>query len=186
VRIIAGKHRGRTIKTGRGPGYRPATGKVREAVFSILDSLGVSWPGVNVLDLFAGSGSLGLEALSRGAAGVVFVEQDPGAARILRENIQNLGISMDRADVVQQNVFIFLKKSARPFELVFVDPPYGQDMLEAVLPLVLNRKWLRKSGFLCVEVEGGLSVDADRYNELSLLKDRNFGQTRILLWIRKS
>ena len=84
MRIIAGALGGRNLKTVEGPGYRPATAKVREAIFSMLSSRGVVWSGLRVLDLFAGSGGIGIEALSRGAGFAVFVEQNPKAAEIIR------------------------------------------------------------------------------------------------------
>ena len=185
MRIIAGEYRGRSIKTGKGPGYRPATGKVREALFSMLESMGVFWPDMRVLDLFAGSGSLGLEALSRGAKKSFFVEQELNAARLLLENIKNLGISEKRAELRRQNALCFLNKQPElGFDLIFIDPPYGLNMLQKALPKVIEHSWLLKEGLLCAEVEGSLLFRADDRHELEMIKDKKFGQTRILLWKR--
>ncbi len=185
MRIIAGEYRGRYIKTGKGPGYRPATGKVREALFSMLESKGIFWPDVRVLDLFAGSGSLGLEALSRGAEKILFVEQELNAARVLLANIKELGIPEKRAELRRQNALSFLDKQPElGFDLIFIDPPYGHNMLQKALPKVIKHNWLLKEGFLCAEVEGSLLFRADNHHELEMLRDKKFGQTRILLWKR--
>ena len=88
MRIIAGALKGRRIRTTEGPGYRPATGRVRESVFSMLESLGVDWSACRAADIFAGSGALGIEALSRGAASVLFVELAARAAGLIRTNLE--------------------------------------------------------------------------------------------------
>ena len=125
MRIIAGKYKGRILKTGFGPGYRPATGKVRESLFSMLESLGLAWRETNVLDVFAGSGSLGFEALSRGCVRVVFVEKSASACRVLRENICRLGVR-GKCSINQKDALAFLAAPGSvPFGLVFADPPYG-------------------------------------------------------------
>ncbi len=185
MRIIAGEYRGRRLKTGSGPGYRPATGKVREALFSILESRQLFWPDTRVLDLFAGSGSLGMEALSRGAQEAVFVDQSSYAIKMIKENMGRLDIPRERARVKRQKVGSFLEKGTDSgFDLVFIDPPYRKDMFQAVLPKVFSMGWLPREGLLCAEVERNIELDPNDYQELRLLKDRNFGQTRILLWIR--
>lgn len=183
MRIIAGTLKGRVLRTGSGPGYRPATGKVREAVFSMLQGEIKGWSGVRVLDLFAGSGAVGLEALSRGACRVVFVENEAGAAKILQENLQRLEIPMNRAQVVKKDARAFLDRKAKQgFELVFVDPPYGKNLLHQVLPGIIDYGWLVQQGILCAEVEAGLEVSPDSYTGLHLIKDKLYGQTRILMW----
>ena len=98
MRIIAGALGGRNLKTVEGPGYRPATAKVREAIFSMLSSRGVVWSGLRVLDLFAGSGSLSFEALSRGAQEVCLVEREPKVVQCLNQNVEALDVS-DRCRV---------------------------------------------------------------------------------------
>lgn len=122
VRIVAGSAGGRRIAVPAGAGTRPTSDRAREAMFSTLAGL-VDLDGARVLDLYAGSGALGLEALSRGAAAAVFVESDPGAARTIKANAAALGL---RADVRRESVQRFTggDVGAAPYRLVLADPPY--------------------------------------------------------------
>jgi 16S rRNA (guanine966-N2)-methyltransferase len=123
MRIIAGDLKGRILAPVKGR-TRPTAAKVREAIFSIL---GPAVPGAQVLDLFAGTGALGIEALSRGAARSVFVEDQPAAVKGLRRNLETLGL-MERSEVLPLPVAAALKKLAAAgerFEIIFLDPPYG-------------------------------------------------------------
>ena len=183
MRVIAGEYRGRRIRTTEGPGYRPATGKVRESVFSMLESLGVEWDVTRVADIFAGSGSLGIEALSRGAQHAVFVEKAAQAAALIRSNLDTLGVERERASVVKADALSWLAGSCGPFDLVFIDPPYGKDLLSPALALLLDRGGLAQGGIVCVEVEAGLELHPP-HRELELVRDKLYGQTRICIWRR--
>lgn len=185
MRIIAGEYRGRGIRTTEGPGYRPATGKVRESVFSMLESLGVDWNRTRVADIFAGSGSLGIEALSRGAQEAVFVEKAAQAAALIRSNLETLGIERRRYAVVKGDALRWLDGARGPFGLVFIDPPYGKDLLLPALGLLLERQGLAPDGLICAEVESGLAFDNPPRPDLVLLRDKLYGQTRICIWRRK-
>ncbi len=121
MRIIAGRWKGHGLKALRGRSVRPTTDRVREAWMS---ALGGDVTGASVLDLFAGSGALGLEALSRGADRVVFVERSRGALRVLRANIERLHAG-DQARVVTEDVFRFLRRVDEPYDIALADPPYG-------------------------------------------------------------
>jgi 16S rRNA (guanine966-N2)-methyltransferase len=181
VRIISGEYRGRQIRTTEGPGYRPATGKVRESVFSMLESLGVEWTGTRVADIFAGSGSLGIEALSRGALNAVFVEKAAPAAALICSNLEALGAQRQRYRVVTSDALRWLGGSG-PYGLVFIDPPYGKDLLLPTLELLLDRRVLAPAGIVCAEVEAGLAFDNPPRQDLILLRDKLYGQTRICIW----
>jgi 16S rRNA (guanine966-N2)-methyltransferase len=125
VRIVAGRFGGRRIAVPPGRGTRPTSDRVREALFSMLGPL----DGERVLDAFAGSGALGLEALSRGAASAVFVEQDARAADVVRANIAALGLPGEQAQVLQAPLAAALRTapaSVDAYSLVFLDPPYRQ------------------------------------------------------------
>jgi 16S rRNA (guanine966-N2)-methyltransferase len=185
VRIIAGEFRGRGIRTTEGPGYRPATGKVRESVFSMLESMGLDWTQTRVADIFAGSGSLGMEALSRGAMEAVFVEKAAQAAALIRSNLEMLGVERRRYAVVKADALRWLDGERGPFGLVFIDPPYGKDLLLPALDLLLDRQGLAPDGLICAEVEADLSFEAPPRPELLLLRDKIYGQTRICIWRRK-
>ncbi len=187
MRIASGEFKGRALKSGAGPGLRPATAKVRQAVFSMLDARGIVWPGARVLDCFAGSGSLGFEALSRGAALAWFVENNRAAARIIQENGQALGLGPGRFRVVAKDVLAML--AAKPpeglggFELTCIDPPYGKNLLPPTLEAALAHGWIAEQGLVLAEIEAKLEQSAE-IPGLETLVDRCYGQTRILLWKR--
>ena len=138
LRVVAGSLGGRSIAAPRGRDTRPTSARVREALFSILADVG----GLRVLDLFAGSGALGIEALSRGAASAVFVERSPAAARVLRANLSSLALD---APVVVRDAVAFVQDAGRrgdQYDLALLDPPYGLagelgPRLSASLPPVL-------------------------------------------------
>lgn len=189
MRLIGGEWGGRIIKTGEGPGYRPAMGKVRKALFSMLESRGVHWPEVRVLDLFAGSGSLALEALSRGAAFALLVETGPEAVKVIWENAELLNIAPGRLNVAAQPVSRYLSRPAagQGYDVVFVDPPYADKVVEQTLQLLLKNAWLNEGAVVAAEVEARSCFAPGRLPErLSLDTDRNYGQTRILLWRMKT
>jgi 16S rRNA (guanine966-N2)-methyltransferase len=131
VRVIAGSAKGRTLDAPRGGETRPATDRIRETLFAILEP---RLEDARVLDLFAGAGTLGIEALSRGAARATFVERSAEAVKTLRKNVAATGFG-DRADVRAANVLAFLEQSvAGPYDVVFCDPPFADvALLEATL-----------------------------------------------------
>ena len=131
MRVIAGIAKGRTLDAPRGGGTRPATDRIRETLFAILEPI---LGDARVLDLFAGAGTLGIEALSRGSASVTFVERSAEALKALRKNIASTGFN-DRAEVVAANVLAFLEQQVvGPYDVVFCDPPFADvAILEATL-----------------------------------------------------
>ena len=148
LRIIAGQCRGRRLKTPTGPGVRPTPDRVRETLFNWLAPY---LPGARVLDLFAGSGALGLEALSRGAREAVLVERDRTHLAILRENVALCGLPS--ATVHAVDALAYLKGSPSPFDIVFLDPPYGQGWIPRVAQLLEAGDWLAGAALIYVEVE---------------------------------
>lgn len=136
MRIIAGQFRGRTLAAPKGDGTRPTTDRVRESLMSAVFSQRGGFEDAVVLDAFAGSGALGLEALSRGAARAVFYECAPEAAKVVQKNVANLGLEPARATVTRADVIERAPQFARPpFDLIFLDPPYAYDAM-AVLGMV--------------------------------------------------
>ncbi|KUG27104.1 16s rrna (guanine(966)-n(2))-methyltransferase ssu rrna m(2)g966 [hydrocarbon metagenome] len=184
LKLTGGVFKGRMLRTAEAKGCRPATGRVRESLFSILGSMGVDWPACRVLDLFAGSGSVGFEAASRGAAEVVFVEKNPRLAALLRDNAAALGMGRDRCRVVVADVLAFLAKRSRtPYQVVFADPPYGLDLLPPALTRALSGGYLTPGGLAVAEIEAGLDVSGlAGLPGLICATDRLFGQTRIMIW----
>lgn len=150
MRVIAGAAKGRRLKSLPGPGTRPITDRVKTALFDIL---GASVVGARVLDLFAGTGSVGIEALSRGAAEAVFVEKDPRAIRVLRENLRETGLA-DRARVVRADVFAFLRSGPpEPFDLIYIAPPQYRGWWRRTLALLDERPgWLAAHGTVVVQI----------------------------------
>jgi 16S rRNA (guanine966-N2)-methyltransferase len=179
MRILSGSLKGHGLKTIVAPGCRPAMGKVRAALFSALEARGMVWTGARVLDLFAGTGSVGFEALSRGAGTACFVEAEKKIAACLAHNARKLGLT-ESVDIVEQKVERFLRGPARPFDVIFIDPPYGQGYLEPTLSQVSRGGWLRPGGWLAAEAETGLRTPV--LETLLPIMDRSYGQTRILLW----
>jgi 16S rRNA (guanine966-N2)-methyltransferase len=168
-RIIAGTHRGRRLQVPPGTGTRPTSDRAREGLFSSLLSL-LDLEGAQVLDLYAGSGALGLEAVSRGAAAATLVEHDPVALRVLRQNVEDLGLP---ATVVDADVTRFLSRPPTPYGLVLADPPYAEETdLTAVLP------WVEDGGIVVLErasrggapepPEGLVEERSRRYGEATL------------------
>lgn len=148
MRIIAGQHRGRPLKTPKGDGTRPTTDRVKEALMSCVISRKGSFDGLYVLDAFAGSGSLGLEALSRGAAFAQFCERDRRAAVVVEANIDTLGFGPESARLVRGDVFTGALRMAHPADVVFLDPPYDTD--PASVAQLLDK--LRRAGSLADDV----------------------------------
>ena len=132
MRVITGTARGMTLRTLEGDNVRPTTDKVKEAVFSAIQ---FEIEGRRILDLFAGSGQLGIEALSRGAQSAVFVDADKNAIKIVKENLAKTRLG-DSATVVQTDSLAFLTMTDKIFDIVFIDPPYGTGLLQKALAKV--------------------------------------------------
>ena len=180
MRIVAGRWRGRSLATPPGTEFRPTQGRVREALFSRLTGCMES---AVVVDLFAGSGSLGLEALSRGARSALFVERGPAALAALRSNIQSLG-AQDAAKVVAADVFEFLEQSTRVatgVTLLLADPPYGD--LAAQLAHRLEQTRAIEWGRGAIRVIECAARDADWPTpaEWRRWPGRDSGDTRIVI-----
>ncbi len=150
VRIIAGQWRGRLLRFHAGPGLRPTPGRVRETLFNWL---GQSLPGVQCLDLFAGSGALGFEALSRGAAQVIMVERVSATVQQLRA--QARALETTQALVVQDEALHWLRHDRQCFDLVFLDPPFGSELLPQILPLLPQK--MNPGGLVYCESASGVS-----------------------------
>jgi 16S rRNA (guanine966-N2)-methyltransferase len=148
VRIIAGQWRGRRLEFPDLPGLRPTPDRVRETLFNWLAPV---LPGARCLDLFAGSGALGIEALSRGAAEAVLVEPQPLAVRALRENLARLKAENARVEMI--DALAWLRQPATPFEIVLLDPPFGQGLLEPVCAMLERNGWLADAAWIYLEAE---------------------------------
>lgn len=181
MRIIAGRLGGRILKTVEGEGYRPAMGRTREALFSMLAARGLIWSTARVLDLFAGSGSLAFESISRGAPHALLVESSTAAMRCLQANVENLGVQVE-AGLVKDDVLKVLKRPPQePYSLVFMDPPYRKKLAEPALRLLAAHGWLAPGAFVTAEIEKEARFAVPQ--GFTLETDRLLGQTRICIWI---
>lgn len=176
MRIVAGRWRGRTLRAPKGQSARPTLDRVREAVFGIL---GGRVEGTAVLDLFAGTGAMALEALSRGASSAVLVEADPRVFEVLRRNVDSLGAAaaetllMDHRQAVR-----VLRAQGRRFDLVFLDPPYGKGLGSAAAG-ALVRAALVAPGAVVVAEEAFRFPDDPFPGGWEVAVDRRYGDTRI-------
>jgi 16S rRNA (guanine966-N2)-methyltransferase len=180
VRIVGGHLSGRSLRAPRGQTTRPTSDKVRQAIFNILFSRDA--PMVKVLDLYAGSGALGLEAISRGAGHVDFVESDRHAADAIVENAKALGVDA-QIRVFRDKVAGFKKRlcaSERDYDLVFIDPPYA-DRGAQQLALDLASEVLAEGGLVVLEQES-MDQPFDELPHLQLVDRRVYGQTAIALY----
>ncbi len=179
TRIVAGAARGRRLRVPRGGAIRPTTDRVREALFSSVESEVGALAGLRVLDLYAGSGALGLEAVSRGAAYALLVESDPAAVRAIRENVKTTGLEHVevRLGAVQR---VLATPPAAPFHLALADPPYamGAEELTRVLGLLTNG-WLEVDALVVVE-RPRRAAAVVWPDGLVGERQRNYGQT--VLW----
>ena len=175
MRIVAGAWRGRPLEAPPGESTRPTADRVRETLFSMLASRLGSFEDLRVADLFAGSGALGLEALSRGAAIATFVESDARAAATIKRNAERLGAS-ERARVLGGSALSLPR--AEPFHLIFADPPYAAGSGTAAVAAVVQAEWLAPGGWLSVETSGTDEVDP---GDLGVDVVRDVGRARLTL-----
>ena len=162
MRIIAGTARGRKLEAPAGLATRPTTDRVKEAMFSIVQ---FELEGRRVLDLFAGSGQLGLEAISRGASGATFVDAGKDAVRVIRENIRRCGFEAQSV-VVQRDYENFLQTCRESYDIILLDPPYGEKFLENALKLISEIDILRTGGIIICE------KTADKVQGLAVLREK--------------
>ncbi|MBR5524399.1 MAG: 16S rRNA (guanine(966)-N(2))-methyltransferase RsmD [Clostridia bacterium] len=175
MRVITGLARGRRLETLPGEVTRPTGEKVKESLFSAIQ---FDIEGRRVLDLFAGSGQLGIEALSRGAAGCVFVDKNTDAVQVIKRNLQHTGL-MPKAQVLGTDALSYLNRPGDRFDLVFLDPPYAADLLipamEKVAPLIND------GGILVCETDDTV-VLPDRLDRFSMARVYRFGHVCVWLY----
>ncbi|HEY3359824.1 MAG TPA: 16S rRNA (guanine(966)-N(2))-methyltransferase RsmD [Polyangia bacterium] len=179
MRIISGEARGRHLRAPRGDATRPTADRVRQALYDVLGSPA----GLVVLDLFAGTGALGLEALSRGASRAVFVDEAEPAIRVVRDNVKTLGYE-DRARILRLEVrraLRLLEKESAGFDWVFLDPPYASAGGDTTLA-ALGASALVRPGGLVIAEHDRRRPPAERYGALALDDRRRWGQTEVSLY----
>ena len=181
MRVIAGSAKGTPLQAVPGSGTRPISDRVKESLFNIL---GGEVAGARVLDLFAGTGSVGIEALSRGAEQATFVEKHPKAITIIRANLQRTRLQA-RATVVQNDVFRFLSGTPAPFDLVYIAPPQYQGVwLKALLAIDASPGWLEPAGLVVVQIFPK-ELEAARLTFLQVADQRKYCRTILCLYERQ-
>jgi len=171
MRVTGGIGRGRRLKVPAGAQVRPTSDKVKQALFNIL---GDKVEGGAFLDLFAGAGGIGIEALSRGAGRVVFVDAAKSSLAAVKQNIEQLGFG-ERAEVVLSKAESFLKRPAGPFDLVFLDPPYAEEM-QPLLEMVAGAGILKPHSIVIAE-HFKKQVSPERAGTLALYREARYGDT---------
>ena len=179
MRVIAGIFRGRKIAAPLGRTTRPTLDRVRESLFNLLGEISES---AKVLDLFAGTGALGIEALSRGAAHATFVEKDRDALHILRENVASLGLQKN-STILAMDVLQQFAPASSSFDLIFIDPPYGAEIGRAAL--LLAAKCVTAGGIVCLE-SNAKDPELEAPEGFTIWKSRRYGGTRVTLYRRES
>lgn len=175
LRIIGGEWRSRRLSFVDAPHLRPTPDRVRETLFNWLQG---HLAGARCLDLFAGSGALGFEALSRGATQVVMVEKHTAAANALRQNIQLLQAT--GAQLINDDALRYLQRETQSFDLIFLDPPFRQDFLPKVLNLINARGLLKAEGLIYLEQEAEAQLDLGPFG-LTIYRQTKAGQVQSLL-----
>jgi len=180
MRVITGSARGVPLATLQGEDVvRPTSQRVKEAMFSAIQ---FEIAGRAALDAFAGSGQLGIEALSRGAVSCVFLEQDPGAAKMIAKNLERCKMS-DKAKLMPVEALQYLRRTVDQFGLIFLDPPYGKDLLGQAIPIAAER--LEPGGLLVCEAGARESLP-ERHGDTALRKEYRHGKTKICVYQREA
>lgn len=173
MRVIAGRWRGRALIAPPGEATRPTSDRAREAIVSMLTSRLGSFEALDVLDVFAGTGALGIEALSRGAGSACFIESDAAAVRAIKANLAALGAAGD----VRQAPVLALGRAVRGHHVLFLDPPYGSGLAGPALAHLAAQGWIAPGALISVETAAREVIETD----CELLVERRFGKALVRL-----
>jgi 16S rRNA (guanine(966)-N(2))-methyltransferase RsmD len=183
LRVIAGTAKGRRLLSPRGSRIRPTSDRVKEAVFSIIAAAGVTFPQCAVLDIFAGTGNLGIESLSRGASGAVFVDNHRESVDLIRKNLDLTGFR-DRGSVIAKDAVTALKtleESGRRFGIIFIDPPYHHQLQEKVLEFLSTSSLLDQDSLVIVEHSSREDMPG-AFGPLGKFDSRTYGDTAVTFY----
>ena len=165
IRITGGENRSRLLETPNTTLTKPTMDKVRAAVFN---ALGDAVKGAKVLDLFAGSGSYGFEALSRGAKEATFVDSSFDAIKAIKKNAANL--NRENVEILNNDVLTFLSQNSKDFDIIFADPPYKLDVYETIVKMLIERDIVRSGGIIVLESERELNIDETQFRNVRFYK----------------
>lgn len=177
MRVITGKARGVALKTPEGMNTRPTADRVKEALFSVIN---FDVPGAEVLDLFGGTGQLGIEALSRGAKSAVFVDHQAAACALIKENLRRTKLE-GQGSVVRSDYLEYLKRTPNKFDIVFLDPPYAEVFLETALKCISEIDILRSGGIIVAERPLDKALD-QQFPGFVRSRDYKYGKTLIAIY----
>jgi len=176
MRIIAGRAGGLKLKSLKGRDVRPTLDRVKESMFNII---AFDLPGAEVLDLFSGFGSLGIEALSRGAAKSDFVEINKAHLKVIEQNLKKAKL-FDLAKLYNQDVYLYLKNCSQKYDIIFMDPPYQKDMSAEAIELIIENDLLKTNGLIISERSE--SENIEKYEELKIIKNKKYGNSLIIIY----
>jgi len=179
MRVITGSARGRRLAAPTGRDTRPTSELVKEAVFSMIQ---FEVESARVLDIFAGSGQMGIEALSRGASSCVFIENAKSAWQVLLANLEHTGFA-DKSKLIKNDAAAFLLNASGPFDVAFLDPPYRSKLLAKTLPL--TAAVMRENGVIITETDIGEDIP-EKAGEFSLYRSYTYGKTKIAQYRRET
>ena len=177
MRVIAGTRKGTQLKTPDGMATRPTADRVKEALFSVLQ---FDLPGARILDLFGGTGQLGIEALSRGASSAVFVDLREDACRVIRENLRRTSFSGE-GKIIKSDYLSYLKGTKEKFDIILLDPPYAEVFLENSLKMITEIDILQSGGIIATERPSDKVLELEFPGYLRS-KDYRYGKTLITLY----
>ena len=175
MRVISGSARGSKLFCPEGPAIRPTHDRVKEALFSML---GMQVARASVLDLFAGTGALGIEALSRGASSAVFVDVSPASLKVVEDNLNKTHLD-ESATLINSDFSTYLANTNEKFDLIFIDPPYSKAFLLPALKTIAQRKLLNENGIIYCETD--TEPPAELTDWFCVHRDKKYGRARILL-----
>lgn len=181
MRIVGGSCKGRRLASFKGMSIRPTSDKVREAIFNILPR---EFPFKKVLDLFAGTGAMGIEALSRGAEEVVFVDIDQHSVSVIKKNLEACGLDAKIFKRDTESAIRQLVKFNETFDLIFIDPPYQASLIDDTLKALDTGRLLNAGGFIVAETSKRAPVKAE-LKDLSLIDERKYGDTLVYFFINR-
>jgi len=188
MRIISGKYSGRKIITPKGKETRPTTDRLKETLFNIIEnSLKIDLKEKNILDLFAGSGSLGLEALSRGAKSCVFLDKSSKAIKVIEDNINKLGLLSysDCINIDVNKIRKFKKNKEDKIDIIFSDPPYSKtDINEIAIGNLIKNSWIKRNSYLFLETSIRRPIKDIKYFEI--IDDRKIGDSLLITYLYSS
>ena len=179
MRVVGGKYRGKVLKTFQGTEVRPTSDRAKESLFNILAP---HIMGATVLDLFAGTGQLGIEALSRDAKSAVFIDEREDACKLVRENLKRARLE-ESAKVIRSDYSTYLKRCREKFDIIFLDPPYAEVFLENALKMITEIDILQSGGIIVTERPLGKELMFD-YPGYSRSKDYKYGHTILTMYCK--